>query len=284
MTASSHDIICFGPWEFSPQTGLLSSIEPQTEITVRLENRAASLLEYLCTHQGALMSHDDIINHVWEGRFVSPNSVAVVISDIRRALGDDARNPHYIETLPKRGYRFIAAIKGAASPSDLDSPALTRPKTVKHFKTAFALIATITIGAAGFFSLRVWDGFAPPTKRQVVILPVINATEAPEYSALATSVSELVRVEIARHEPLQIVPKNQAEITVRGKLILWDGHPALSLHALSNKTGQTLWSGMASGPESQLPKQVRAEITELSIKALEGLGPLETSEKQSPPE
>lgn len=114
-------------------------------------------------------------------------------------------------------------------------------------------------------------------------MPVINATETANYSALATSVTELVRVEIARHEPLQIMTQDQADITVRGKLILWDGHPALSLHAISNKNGQTLWSGMASGPENKLPVQIRAEITEFSAIAAETVAPKERPETQDAP-
>lgn len=65
----------------------------------------------LLQHSGTLLSKHALLDHVWGHRFVSDSVLKGAISDVRRALNDDSRQPRYIETLPRRGYRFIAPIK-----------------------------------------------------------------------------------------------------------------------------------------------------------------------------
>src|SRR5687767_9601318 len=65
----------------------------------RLEDRAARTLELLCRRAGEAVAQDEIIAEVWNGRSQSPNSIPVVIGQLRKALGDDARSPRFIETL-----------------------------------------------------------------------------------------------------------------------------------------------------------------------------------------
>ncbi|MGI4881354.1 MAG: winged helix-turn-helix domain-containing protein, partial [Janthinobacterium lividum] len=91
-----------GSWTFDADGGRLTAGETE----VPLEHRAARTLEMLCRDRGRPVSRDDILAQVWEGRSVSANSVAVVVADLRRALGDDAAAPRYIATVPKRGYRL----------------------------------------------------------------------------------------------------------------------------------------------------------------------------------
>jgi DNA-binding winged helix-turn-helix (wHTH) protein len=98
--------IKIGEWSFSPREAALSRGDERR----RLENRAAETLEHLCRKNGEIVSHAELVEAVWQGRSLSPNSVAVVIADLRRALEDDARTPKYIETVPKRGYRMAASI------------------------------------------------------------------------------------------------------------------------------------------------------------------------------
>src|SRR3954464_1637110 len=91
-----------GAWEFSPATG---ELRRRTDLR-RLEPRAAKALEMLCEAGGEVVSQEQLIDGVWQGRSLSENSVAVVIGQLRRALDDDAREPRLIETIPKRGYRL----------------------------------------------------------------------------------------------------------------------------------------------------------------------------------
>ena len=72
------------------------------------------LLAFLATTGGRVVSKDEIIDAVWEGRFIAESTLTRSIADLRRALGDDQRCPQYIETIAKRGYRLVASIADAA--------------------------------------------------------------------------------------------------------------------------------------------------------------------------
>ena len=79
--------------------------------TVRhLEPQIMDLLRFLATTGGRVVSKDEIIEAVWEGRFIAEGTLTRSIADLRRALEDNQRSPEYIETIAKRGYRLIAPI------------------------------------------------------------------------------------------------------------------------------------------------------------------------------
>jgi len=92
-----------GQWTVRPTS--LELIGPAGEVR-RLEARAMKVLLMLRTRAGTVVTTDDLLDQVWEGKVVSSNSVANVISDLRRALGQGASS--CIETIPKRGYRMVA--------------------------------------------------------------------------------------------------------------------------------------------------------------------------------
>jgi DNA-binding winged helix-turn-helix (wHTH) protein len=68
------------------------------------------LLCALARHPGALLTKHVLLDEVWGHRFVSDSVLKGAISDVRTVLGDDAQHPRFIETVPRRGYRFIAAL------------------------------------------------------------------------------------------------------------------------------------------------------------------------------
>jgi hypothetical protein len=67
---------------------------------------------------------DEVIDAVWEGRFIAETTLTRAIADLRRALGDDQRDPHYIETIPKRGYRLVAAVAASGQDPGMAPPPL----------------------------------------------------------------------------------------------------------------------------------------------------------------
>jgi DNA-binding winged helix-turn-helix (wHTH) protein/Tol biopolymer transport system component len=96
----------FGPYCFDQATGLLTRDGEPVPITFK----AASLLRLLLDRQGAVVTKDEILKEVWPGTHVTDSNIAFHIRLIRRALEDDGEGQRYIETLPKRGYRFAAPL------------------------------------------------------------------------------------------------------------------------------------------------------------------------------
>jgi serine/threonine-protein kinase len=103
--------------------------------TVRhLEPQVMDLLVFLSTHEGTVLSRDEIIQAVWDGRFISESTLTRTVADLRRTLGDDARKCKYIETIAKRGYRLVARVSSIADSStgmtaEIEASATSRDQT-----------------------------------------------------------------------------------------------------------------------------------------------------------
>lgn len=106
LTASSLHLR-FGDFEVDESNALLLS----KGRSVALPPVPFGLLCALLRQSGTLLSKHALLDQVWGHRFVSDSVLKGAISDVRRVLGDDPRQPRYIETLPRRGYRFIASIE-----------------------------------------------------------------------------------------------------------------------------------------------------------------------------
>lgn len=83
---------------------------------IHLTPKAVSLLEYLMTHADELVSRERLLDSVWGWDYpAGTRTVDSRIAELRRALGDDASDPHFIETVPGQGYRFVGTVHGGAS-------------------------------------------------------------------------------------------------------------------------------------------------------------------------
>ena len=89
-----------------------------------LEPKAVLVLQFLVERPGRLVTKDDLLDGVWPGVAVTPNALTRVIAQLRRELGDDASDARVIETVPTRGYRFIAELETlpSADARDVASP------------------------------------------------------------------------------------------------------------------------------------------------------------------
>jgi DNA-binding winged helix-turn-helix (wHTH) protein/tetratricopeptide (TPR) repeat protein len=83
------------------------------ELRIHLPPKALSVLQCLVENAGDLVTHNELLEKVWPDTFVQPEVLASHIRDVRAALRDDARKPRFIETVSRRGYRFIARIEDA---------------------------------------------------------------------------------------------------------------------------------------------------------------------------
>jgi len=256
--AESGSRIRIGEWLFSPGEASLARGDER----VRLEHRAAEVLALLARQAGSPVTAATIVAQVWGGRSVSPNSVAVVIADLRRALGDDVRQPQYIETIPKRGYRLLAPVDGATAPQARQlSPGIRRAGLV-----LFAVAAALLL----FLLLPGHD------RRPIIfVAPFVNATSDPTAAPLAPASRELVTTSLGRIDAVRLVPDaRDGAFVLSGRLIRWSGHPALSLALTDTQRGTVRWTGMAGGPEGQLPRQVPAVLRTLQAAVEAGrLGP-----------
>src|SRR5271157_2181189 len=92
---------------------------------ILLAPTAFAMLRYLVEHAGRLVTQDELLDALWPDTFVQPEVLKSHIREIRSALCDDAKNARFIETLPRRGYQFIASVTDGSCKTNLeaDSPA-----------------------------------------------------------------------------------------------------------------------------------------------------------------
>jgi DNA-binding winged helix-turn-helix (wHTH) protein len=230
-----------GGWEFSPASG---ELRRRTDLR-RLEPRAARALQMLCEAAGDVVSHEQLIERVWQGRALSENSVAVVIGQLRKALDDDAREPKLIETIPKRGYRLHATAAAAA-----EAPARRR-----HFVSiAIAALALVIAAAA-------WT-FSRPAAPSIGMSDVTNATGNAAYDPLVRATSELIVADLGERG-FAVRRDGGGDLRLASKLVMWDGSPYLGMTATDAKR-VVRWSAMIAATEGKIPRGVAAELDGLA--------------------
>src|SRR6266404_3935515 len=107
MSVLVNEIYDFGPFRLDVgERALLRDAQP-----VALTPKAFETLVVLVQHSGHLVGKDEVLERVWHDTIVEESNLNVIIHTLRKALGDDRRESKYIETISKRGYRFVAAVK-----------------------------------------------------------------------------------------------------------------------------------------------------------------------------
>lgn len=118
--------------------------------TQQLEPMMVELLSYFCQNLDQIISKDQLIEKVWLGRVVSDNAVSKLITKLRKVFNDDARQPKFIATFPKKGYKFIASTKAIVELSNLEpvEAESTNAESTGSVTTAQAKENNLTIAIA----------------------------------------------------------------------------------------------------------------------------------------
>lgn len=237
-----------GHWTFVPSAHELRS----GAVRVRLEQRAAATLSLLCERSGDVVTRDQIIDRAWGKKHLSPNSVAVVIGDLRRALDIPSGQPGSIETLPKAGYRLIGAAPDRG-------PVRRRGR--------IWVVSVIAILVVAALALAVWR--AQPARPEVAVGSIQNVMGTDAHSALMRACSETVLVELGRHSgELRIVETplpagDRPDYSLEQRWVLWSGDPELVLVA-KDGAGRTVWSGSVYGNENEFPAKISDKIRDFA--------------------
>jgi predicted ATPase/DNA-binding winged helix-turn-helix (wHTH) protein len=138
---------------------------------VRLTPKAFDLLRYLVTHAGRLVTREELWPAVWPGTVVSEAALTVCMAELRRALGEETRAPRWIETVPRRGYRFIAPVLvEAAPPTAFSAPGAALPRSAAPAVPLSGPPPGMVGRAAELQRLQEWFGQAQGGARRVVFV------------------------------------------------------------------------------------------------------------------
>jgi TolB-like protein/DNA-binding winged helix-turn-helix (wHTH) protein/tetratricopeptide (TPR) repeat protein len=104
----------FDEFHFDPPNGLF-----RNDKSVALEPQAIRLLEVLIRHRNRIVTKEDLIEEIWDGRAITDAALNTRIRSVRRSLGDTATTSKYIKTFPKRGFQFVASVSTEGAPADV---------------------------------------------------------------------------------------------------------------------------------------------------------------------
>ncbi|MGD1858627.1 MAG: AAA family ATPase [Leptolyngbyaceae cyanobacterium] len=147
----------------------------QGAVAIPLTPKAMAVVEYLVTHAGEIATKDALLNAVWANENVSEYAVTSIIRDLRRALGDNTKNPRYIQTVHRRGYRWIGHITTANPPANNNSCLVPASSTAVDLPSARIIIGKnktqhFTGRVQELATLRHHLQLAATGKRQMVFL------------------------------------------------------------------------------------------------------------------
>lgn len=126
----------FDEFQFDPSGGSLT----QRGEPVALEPQAIRLLDVLIQHRDRIVSKEDLIEEIWDGRAITDAALNTRIRSVRRALGDTATTSKFIKTFPKRGFQFVAQVSTGEALSDAPAKRSRRPLFAIAFSLAAAFI------------------------------------------------------------------------------------------------------------------------------------------------
>jgi TolB-like protein/DNA-binding winged helix-turn-helix (wHTH) protein len=174
---------------------------------IRLQDQPFQILTVLLARAGKLVSREDLCREVWrEGTFVEfDHALNTAVKKIRMAIGDDAVAPRYIETIPKRGYRFIAPVQPAKHATDLNVADLASNKstTSVSWKIAGTVCVVVAVVVTGFAILhRARVAQAQEGKRvMLAVLPFENVSGDVGQESLCDGITQELITQLGRGDP-----------------------------------------------------------------------------------
>ena len=167
-----------GDWEVLPLRGVLRRGEHEE----RPEPRVFGVLIALAKRDGDLVTRDELVDELWDGRPTSDEPINRCLSQLRRHLGDKSRPHQYVETLPRRGYRLVQPVELLEAPA---AEATAPPDTSANAPVApWKAVATGVVVAT--IAWLVWTLWPPGDFRSIGVVPFENASQDPANNYLVS--------------------------------------------------------------------------------------------------
>lgn len=202
--------------------------------TMRLETRTMLLLQCLAERAGEVVSVEELLDRVWAGVVVSQDSVYQAVASLRRQLGDDPKQPTYIATAPRLGYRMVAKVMpwedNGGAEKNAPIPAGSAMNDSPNAYAKWAVVAVLLLGAA---IVTVWSvvgrsrtgenssvssARASQNQKSIAVLPFLDLTDGMKEEEFADGVTEELIDRLSKIPEFR-VPAATASFYFKGKQI-----------------------------------------------------------------
>jgi TolB-like protein/DNA-binding winged helix-turn-helix (wHTH) protein/Tfp pilus assembly protein PilF len=227
----SNSVVRFGTYEVSLQSGEVR----KAGLRIRVQQQPLKLLEVLLEHPGEVVTREELRSRVWPNESFGDfdQALNIAIGKLRSALGDSAENPRFIETLPKRGYRFIADVsvldadarprRPGSAAGDPPAPApghevqdarlAVAPKRrlwpTRRVVVALALVLCLLIFFAWRFRSR---APAPSGIRSIAVLPLENLSGDASQNYFADGMTDELITDLAQISALRVISRTSVMV------------------------------------------------------------------------
>jgi len=184
--------VIIGDWDVNPTTGQIS----RNGETIRLEARTMRLLVYLAERSGEVVSIDELLKEVWAGVIVTSDSVYQAVASLRRELGDDTKQPTYIATVPRLGYKMVAKVSEA--PQAPPAPVPTVPRRGGQFMVAIGVVICLALAVA--YGIR----GGGRTANSIAVVPFLDLTDGMSHEYFADGMTEEVIDKLSKEPGLRV--------------------------------------------------------------------------------
>jgi DNA-binding winged helix-turn-helix (wHTH) protein/tetratricopeptide (TPR) repeat protein/TolB-like protein len=232
--------LAFGPFVLEPETGRLF----RGDQAIPLAPKPFETLLYLARRPGRVVSKTELIEALWRDTYVTEDVLVQSMVEVRRALGDPAKTPRYIQTLPRRGYQFIETVRDlidgppAPGPALADAPPTPPPAppaggaplaaapavragtTAGRRRAAGALVVlSLAAGAAWFVSRRATPEAAPadpPERGSLLVMPVQVQEPEAQSQWLRQGLAEMIQSQLGQNPGVRVVARHRLAAALGG--------------------------------------------------------------------
>ncbi len=217
----SRRSVSFGPFEFDPQTGELR----KHGMRLKIQGQPVQVLAMLIERPGEVLARDELQKRLWPGEtFVDfEHSLNAAIKRLRAALGDSAQAPRFVETLARRGYRFIAPLTLASvhPVEDVSSIAVPIPVAAPARARGFpSAMAGVAIAAAGLLAAlgmvtsgalhTIRDRAISAPIRSLAVLPLANLSGDHEQDYFVDGMTDALRQRLELISSLRVISRTSS--------------------------------------------------------------------------
>ena len=207
----------------------------RNEDRVPMSPKEFDILAYLVEHAGRVVTQDQILDALWSDTYVNPEVLRKYILEIRKALGDRPENPEFIETVPKRGYRFVASVandNGNEPPPALSASHKAEVKVLEEKiesetapskrESGFAKrkLWVVTVGVLAIVAVVGFLGYVRSKRNgrnagslndpSIAVLPFADMSPAKDQEYLSDGLSEQLIHDLAKVSGLKVVSRSSA--------------------------------------------------------------------------
>jgi TolB-like protein/DNA-binding winged helix-turn-helix (wHTH) protein/Flp pilus assembly protein TadD len=228
-----NSVVRFGTYEVSLQSGEVR----KSGLRIRVQQQPMKLLEVLLERTGEVVTREELRSQIWPNESFGDfdQALNIAIGKLRSALGDSAENPRFIETLPKRGYRFIADVSvvdanahpkrqepvaGDLPATDLGSKiqgvglVVSPPSRLLPTRWIIAALALVIIVSLAILSVWLFRSRAPAPSgiRSIAVLPLENLSGDASQNYFADGMTDELITDLAQISALRVISRTSVMV------------------------------------------------------------------------